>query len=86
MFLQWFLYFFKCHLLLNNKPTVQLFFKRECKTSGCTAQFFQHLFSTPINNIIRFASHAVTMRHMEDGILEQSILKPVFEIVDISGI
>lgn len=40
MFLQWFLYFFKCHLLLNNKPTVQLFFKRECKTSGCTAQFY----------------------------------------------
>lgn len=45
-----------------------------------------YLFSTPINNIIRFASHAVTMHHMEDGILEQSILKPIFETVDISGI
>jgi len=31
--------FFKCLFLLNSKATVQLFFKKERKTSGCTAQF-----------------------------------------------
>lgn len=69
MFLQCFLYFwggcifFKCLFLLNNKPTVQLFFEREGKTSGCTAQFYMlilvfHTHTHP-HNIICFASHAV---------------------------